>query len=86
MESVSNNINYDVPVFQSLPEKIENNINESNSKIKTLNNISVIDMYKYEVFSNMDIKKIYDTKYIIIFLYFIILIYIVVMIYMQYAK
>jgi hypothetical protein len=64
---------YDVPIFKSLPKKIINNLDPS-EKIEPLKEISVINMYKYEVFTNNIYDNIMDTKYIILIIYILLLI------------
>jgi len=66
------NLNYDVPVFKSLPEKISND-DTILDKIKPLINISAKEMYKYEVFTNKVLNNMYDTKYIVLLFYIIII-------------
>lgn len=67
---------YDVPVFKSLPKKIINNL-DTNDKIEPLKEISVINMYKYEVFTNKIYDNIIDTKNIILILYIVLIIIII---------
>jgi len=56
---------FDVPVFQSLPSKVENkNKDDKNYK---LNKISITDMYKDEPFDNK--KKYLSILFILIILF-----------------
>jgi hypothetical protein len=60
---------YDIPVFKSLPEKIET----SKVTFDKLNKISIVDMYQKEPFSNNFNYYIYFyiIMFIFIFLYFL---------------
>ena len=54
---------FDVPVFQSLPSKVENKNKDDNK----LNKISITDMYKDEPFNNK--KKYLSILFILIILF-----------------
>ena len=69
---------FDVPVFIAQPQKIKQN-DIINDNFHKLNNISVIKMYEYEVFSNYE--DIYTShyelnlRYLILILFFSTLIF-----------
>ena len=75
-EKVSDNIDLDIPVFTSLPMKIEQQPieYENNPDISGLKNIDITQLYQLEPFDSNDSKGFSKTSFILIFLVFIILI------------
>lgn len=66
---------YDIPIFKSLPEKIETN----KVTFDKLNKISIVDMYMKEPFTN----NINYDMFILIFFFILIFIYVFLFIFFE---
>jgi hypothetical protein len=73
-EKVSDDLDYDVPVFKSLGLKLPDTIDYD--KNTDLNNIDITEIYQKEPFNNLDsnIKNYSKTSFLLIILVFIILV------------
>jgi hypothetical protein len=84
-EKVSNNLEYDIPVFTSLGMKVPENPIENGSSGNKNSNLSDIDitaLYQKEPFESEDKTiRFSKTSFLLIFLVFIIILYIIIIYY-----
>lgn len=74
-EKVSDNTDLDIPVFTSLPMKIEEQPieHDHDSDISKLKDIDITQLYQLEPFSANNSKEFSKTSFILVFLVFLIL-------------